>query len=76
MSTIYIVHAATRIGRAVARADPHPTIDRALGEAEVALTNGSAFVWIVDGDGNLILPPDQVNARLDRAPRASPDFAC
>lgn len=75
MSTIYIVHASTRVGRAVARTASHATIDKALEEAAVALTSGSAFVWIVDGDGNLILSPDQVNARLDRSPRASPDFA-
>ena len=74
MATTYIVHAATRVGRAVARAS-HATIDRALGEAEAALTSGSAFVWILDGDGNSILPPDQVNARLDRSARASPRFA-
>jgi hypothetical protein len=76
MATIYIVHAATKVGRPVARAASHATIDTALGEAEAALTSGSALVWIVDGEGNLILPPDQVNVRLDRSPRASPDFAC
>jgi hypothetical protein len=73
--SIYIVCAATEVGHPVAMAAVHATVDKALGEAEAALTGGAAFAWIVDGDGNLILPPDQVNARLDRLPRASPGFA-
>jgi hypothetical protein len=28
------------------------------------LDNGAASVWIVDGEGNLILPADQVRLRL------------
>ena len=74
MSTTYIVYAATRRGRAVARAASHATIEKALGEAAVALSSGSAFVWIVDGEGELILPPDQVHARLEQSPGASPGF--
>ena len=70
MSTIYFVHAATSVGRVVVRADSHATIDEALSEAASALSSGSAFVWIVDGGGNLILPPGQVKARLDRSARA------
>ena len=75
MSTIYFVHAATSVGRVVVRADSHATIYEALSEAASALGSGSAFVWIVDGGGNLILPPDQVRARLDQSARAAQRFA-
>jgi hypothetical protein len=34
------------------------------------LSGGAAFVWIVDGDGRLILPADQVKARLGQPARA------
>ena len=76
--SIYCVHAATNVGRTVVKAAFHATIDEALTEAASALSSGSAFVWIVDGDGNLILPPDQVKARLGqsvRAVRSVGDFA-
>ena len=67
MSAIYFVHAATCVGRVVVKAASHATIDEALSEAVSALGSGSAFVWIVDGEGNLVLPPDQVKARLDQS---------
>jgi hypothetical protein len=70
MSKIYFVHAATSVGRVVVKAASHATIDEALGEAAVALSAGSAFAWIVDGEGNLVLPPDQVKVRLDQSARA------
>jgi hypothetical protein len=54
----------------VVKAASHATIDGALGEAAVTLSSGSAFVWIVDGEGNLVLPPDQIKARLDQSARA------
>jgi len=73
MSTIYCVHAATSEGAAAMKAS-RATIDEALREAAFALSSGSAFVWIVDGEGNLILPPDQVKARLDQSARAPPSF--
>ena len=57
------------VGRVVVKA-VRTDVDEALGEAAVALSSGSAFVWIVDGEGNLVLPPDQVKARLDRSARA------
>ena len=50
------------LGRTEVKAASHATIDVALSEAASALSSGSAFVWIVDGEGNLILPPDQVKA--------------
>jgi hypothetical protein len=75
MSTIYCVHAATSVGRTEVKAASHATIDEALSEAASALSSGSAFVWIVDEEGNLILPPDQVKARLGQSARAPQDFA-
>ena len=63
MSTIYCVHAATSAGVLAMKAS-RATMDEALREAAFALSSGSAFVWIVDEEGNLILPPDQVKARL------------
>jgi hypothetical protein len=63
MSKIYFVHAATGGGVPVVKAS-RATIDDALREAEFELSGGAAFVWIVDGEGRLILPADQVKARL------------
>jgi hypothetical protein len=34
------------------------------------LSGDAAFVWIVDGDGHLILPTDQIKARMARSSRA------
>ena len=74
MSKIYFVHAATNMGIPVVKAS-RTTIDEALREAEFELSGGAAFVWIVDGDGHLILPTDQVKARLDRSANARHGFA-
>ena len=70
MSKIYFVHAATSAGIPVVKAS-RATIDEALREAEFELSGGAAFVWIVDGDGHLILPADQIKARMNQATRAS-----
>jgi hypothetical protein len=73
MSTTYFVHAAETAGVAMMKAS-RATIDEALKEAELELNSGAAFVWIVDGQGNLVLPPSQIKARLDQlasAPRGS-----
>jgi hypothetical protein len=69
MSKIYFVHAATSVGVPTVKAS-RATIDGALREASFALSSGSAFVWIVDGEGHLILPADQLKARLDQSARA------
>jgi hypothetical protein len=69
LSKIYFVHAATDFGVPMVKAS-RATVDEALREAEFALRGGAAFVWIVDGDGHLILPTDQIKARLDRSARA------
>jgi hypothetical protein len=69
MSKIYFVHAATDLGVPVVKAS-RATIDAALREAEFELSGAAAFVWIVDDDGRLILPTDQIKARMDRSARA------
>ena len=74
MSKIYFVHAATNVGIPVVKAS-RATIDEALREAEFELSGGAAFVWIVDGDGHLILPADQIKARVNQAARAPLGFA-
>jgi len=74
MSTIYFVHAATSAGIPAMKAS-RATIDEALREADFELSGGAAFVWIVDGKGNLILPADRVKARLNQSARAPQGFA-
>jgi len=74
MSMIYLVHAATSAGIPAVMAS-RATIDEVLREAECELSGGAAFAWIVDGEGHLILPADQVRARLDRSANARQGFA-
>ena len=74
MSRIYFVHAATSVGIPMVTAS-RATIDEALREAEFELSGGAAFAWIVDGEGHLILPADQVKARLDRSANARQSLA-
>ena len=74
MSTIYLVHAATSAGIPVVKAS-RATIDEAIREAEFELSGGAAFAWIVDGEGHLILPADQVKARLGQSAEARQGFA-
>jgi len=74
MSMIYRVYAKNSVGRVVVKAS-HATIDEALTEAGSVLSSGSALVWIVDEEGNLILPTDQVKARLDQSAHPLRHFA-
>jgi len=74
MSTIYFVHAATSAGIPLVKAS-RATIDEALREAEFELSGGAAFAWIVDEEGHLIVPADQVRVRLARSPNAHQGFA-
>jgi hypothetical protein len=69
LSKIYFVHTATDAGVPMVKAS-RATISEALRRAELELRGGAAFVWIVDGDGHLILPADQVKARLGQPARA------
>ncbi len=52
----------------------HATIDAALKDAEARLQNGAEAISIVDRDGHLILPADQVRLRLHPLP-GRPDAA-
>ena len=42
----------------------YPTVDAALHGADEILGKGADSVWIVDREGTLILPADQVRLRL------------
>ena len=46
------------------------TIDDALSQAEREVSSGAAFVWVVDEEGRLTLPADQVKACLEQSTRA------
>ena len=61
----YFCITATKSPDLTASSPPCATIDDALMGANIMLGNGAASVWIVDGDGNLILPADQVTLRLN-----------
>ena len=74
MSTIYFVHAATSAGIPALKAS-RATIDEALREAEFELSGGAASAWIVDEEGHLVFPPDQVRARLDQSAKPRQGFA-
>ena len=70
MTKTYFVHAASDVGIPSVKVS-RATIGEALRQAEFALSSGAAFVWIVDGDGHVILPAAQIKARVDQAGRAS-----
>ena len=42
----------------------YATVSEALQSAKASLGDGAASVWIIDSEGNLILPADQVRLRL------------
>jgi hypothetical protein len=44
---------------------PFANLEDALRGARFMLGNGAPSAWIADGDGNLVLPADQVRVRLD-----------
>ena len=50
--------------RASASEFAYPTVESALRTADAILGDRAESVWIVDRDGNLILPADQVRLRL------------
>jgi hypothetical protein len=64
MPTFHFVTKSPNAG-APASSPPCVTIDEALRGAKFMLGNGADSVWIVDGDGKLILPADQVKLRLE-----------
>jgi hypothetical protein len=63
MSSLYCVHAVS-VGRTAMRAS-RGTIDAALREAKFLLRSGCDFVWVDDGNGNVIVPAAEVRALLD-----------
>jgi len=54
-----------------ASSPPCATIEDALRGAKFMLGNGAASAWIVDGEGNLVLPADQVKLRVNSGESAS-----
>ena len=63
MPSYFFVSAAAVPGRK-ASSPPCSTIDEALIGANLMLCNGAESVWIIDGEGKLVLPPEQVRIRL------------
>ena len=58
----YFLTSATR-RRATGSEFGYPTIEAALRTADAILGNRAEPVWIVDREGNLVLPADQVRLR-------------
>lgn len=63
MITYFVVTVATTPGVPVI-GPPCPSIEKALGGAKSLLGDGAVTAYIVDSDGNLVLPADQVRIRL------------
>jgi hypothetical protein len=55
---------ATEDGPKIDYPQPHKNVEAALREAEKVISGSGQIVWIVDGEGNLVLPADQVRSRL------------
>ena len=70
MITHFVVTAATTPTVPVI-GPPCPSIEKALRGAESVLGDGAVTAYIVDSDGNLILPADQVRFRLKLSDSAS-----
>ena len=64
MPVNFILNAVAAPGVAAGKAF-YATVDEALRGARFRLGNGAVLVWIVDRDGNLVLPADQVALRLE-----------
>ena len=70
MITYFVVTAATTPGVPVI-GPPCPSIEKALCGAKSLLGDGAVTAYVVDSDGNLILPADQVRTRLKLSDSAS-----
>lgn len=70
MITYFVVTAATTPGIPVI-GPPCPSIEKALCGAKSLLGDGAVTAYIVDSDGNLVLPADQVRIRLKLSDSAS-----
>jgi hypothetical protein len=66
----YSLTSATR-QRATGSEFGYPTVESALRTADAILGNRAESVWIVDREGNLILPADQVRLRASSS-RSAP----
>ena len=63
MITYFVVTAAITPGVPVI-GPPCPSIEKALCGAKTLLGDGAVTAYIVDSDGNLVMPADQVRIRL------------
>jgi hypothetical protein len=63
MPETYFLTSAMRRKASASEFD-YPTVESALRTADAILEDRAESVWIVDRDGNLILPADQVRLRL------------
>jgi hypothetical protein len=63
MITYFVVTSATTPGVPVI-GPPCPSIEKALCGAKSLLGDGAVTAYIVDSDGNLVMPADQVRIRL------------
>ena len=70
MITYFVVTATTTPGIPVI-GPPCLSIEKALCGAESLLGDGAVTAYIVDSDGNMILPADQVRFRLKLSDSAS-----
>ena len=64
MTKYYFVVAAQTPG-VTKSSPPYDRLDDALRGAGLKLGNGARAAWIIDRDGNLVLPPEQVRVRLE-----------
>ena len=67
---VYFVTSATR-RNASGSAFAYPTVESTLRTADAILGSRAESVWIVDREGNLILPADQVRLRASSS-RSAP----
>ena len=72
MITYFVATVATTPGVPVI-GPPCPSIEKALCGAKSLLGDGAVTAYIVDSDGNLVLPADQVRTRLKLSDSASRD---
>ena len=60
----YIVMIPSETAGASLSSPPYATVEDALQGAKYLLGNGAASAWIVDSDGVILLPAEQVLSRL------------